>query len=161
MGGRVRSTHRRGARGCTAADSPRRALAAGSPPPLGMSGVVYDAAVLIAADRGDRSVWAEHRALLESGVVPLVPAAVLAQVSRSQRQVQLRRILRGCIVVALDEASAHASGRLLAISGDSDVVDASVVVLAIRARARIVTGDAGDIERLIRASGVSIGLTTL
>jgi len=33
--------------------------------------VVYDAGVLIAADRNDREVWADHRARLELGVVPL------------------------------------------------------------------------------------------
>jgi hypothetical protein len=126
-----------------------------------MSGVVYGAAVLIAADRSDRRAWADHRALLEDGVVPRVPAAVVAQVSRSDRQAQLRRFLRGCVVVAFDEASAHASGRLLGISHGSDVVDASVVVLAIREHARIVTGDRSDIERLVHASGESIGVTTL
>jgi hypothetical protein len=127
-----------------------------------MSSVVYDAAVLVAADRSDRRVWADHRALLEDGVVPLVPAAVVAQVSRfPARHVHLGRFLRGCVVVALDEASAHASGRLLGISRGADVVDASVVVLAVRTHARIVTGDPKDIEKLVRASGVSIGVTTL
>ena len=61
-----------------------------------MTEVVYDAAVLIAADRNDRQTWAEHKLLLQGGVLPLVPAAVLAQVSRSARQAQLRRFLRGC-----------------------------------------------------------------
>jgi predicted nucleic acid-binding protein len=106
-----------------------------------MSDVVYDAAVLIAADRNDRRVWADHTALLESGMVPWIPAAVVAQVSRSARQVQLRRFLRGCIIVPLDEPSAHAAGRLLGAARASDVVDASVVALAASHRARIMTGD--------------------
>jgi hypothetical protein len=117
-----------------------------------MSDVVYDAAVLIAADRSDRRTWADHRVLLESGVVPMVPAAVLAQVSRSARQVQLHRFLRGCMVIALDEADAHAAGRLLGAARASDVVDATVVVVALRAGARIVTGDADDIARLVSAA---------
>jgi hypothetical protein len=39
-----------------------------------MTSVVYDAGVLIAADRDTRSVWAEHRVRLEAGIVPVVPA---------------------------------------------------------------------------------------
>src|SRR6266487_4603215 len=60
-----------------------------------MNPVVYDAAVLIAADRSTRQTWADHRVRLEAGVVPVVPAPVIAQVSRSPAQVQLRRLLRG------------------------------------------------------------------
>ena len=126
-----------------------------------MNEVVYDAAVLIAADRNDRNVWADHRALLEDGVVPMVPAPVLAQVSRSAKQVQLRRLLRGCIVVPLDEPGAHAAGRLLAAAGDSDVVDASLVVVAVKHRARIVTGDPGDIGSLVAACGVRLAVTPI
>jgi hypothetical protein len=124
-----------------------------------MTEVVYDAAVLIAADRNDRRIWADHRALLEDGVVPMAPAPVVAQVSRSTRQVQLRRFLRGCIVVPMDEAAAHAAGRLLAASGGADVVDASLVVVAARHRARIVTGDADDVDSLVAVCGVRISVT--
>ena len=79
-----------------------------------MSAVVYDAAVLVAADRNERWAWAEHKARLELGVIPLVPAPVVAQVSRSQQQAQLRRFLTGCTVVPLGESEAHEAGRLLA-----------------------------------------------
>jgi hypothetical protein len=37
---------------------------------------VYDAGLLIAADRNHRHVWADHRARLELGVVPLAIARV-------------------------------------------------------------------------------------
>jgi hypothetical protein len=136
----------------------RRCAPAGSSASIRMSGVVYDAAVLIAADRNDRRVWADHKAFLQEGTVPLVPAAVLAQASRSARQVQLRRFLHGCIVVPLDEASAHAAGRLLATA---DVVDASLVVLAAKHRARIVTGDPDDVEALIAASGARLTVVAI
>ena len=79
-----------------------------------MSAVVYDAAVLVAADRNERRTWAEHNARLELGVVPLVPAPVVAQVSRSPQQVQLRRFLTGRVVVPLGESEAPQAGRLLA-----------------------------------------------
>jgi hypothetical protein len=76
-----------------------------------MTPVVYDAGVVVAADRSVRAVWADHRVRLESGLVPVVPALVVAQVSRSAAQVQLRRLLRGCEVRSLTEQQAHAAGQ--------------------------------------------------
>jgi predicted nucleic acid-binding protein len=118
-----------------------------------MSGFVYDAAVLVAADRNERQSWAEHKARLELGVIPLVPAPVVAQVSRSPKQAQLRRFLAGCSVVPLGENEAHEAGRLLAMTRTADVIDAVVVTVALRNRAVILTGDPVDMERLVRASG--------
>jgi hypothetical protein len=42
-------------------------------------GVTYDTGALIAADRGERRMWARHRALLTLREVPTVPAPVVAQ----------------------------------------------------------------------------------
>jgi hypothetical protein len=39
-----------------------------------MAGITYDTGVLIAAERGDRRVWALHRRSLERGMMPTVPA---------------------------------------------------------------------------------------
>ena len=121
-----------------------------------MSAVVYDAAVLIAADRNERRAWAEHKARLEFGIVPFVPAPVVAQVSRSPRQVQLRRFLTGCVVVPLTESDAHEAGRLLGVAGTADIVDAVVVTVALRQKATILTGDLDDIARLVRATGGNV-----
>ena len=118
-----------------------------------MSHFVYDAAVLVAADRNERRSWAEHKARLELGALPLVPAPVVAQVSRSPQQAQLRRFLAGCVVVPLAENDAHAAGRLLAKTRTADVVDAVVVTVALHNKAVILTGDPDDIQRLVRASG--------
>ena len=118
-----------------------------------MRAVVYDASVLVAADRNDRRAWMEHKARLEFGIVPMVPAPVVAQVSRSPQQAQLRRLLAGCVVVPLGESEAHEAGRLLSLTKTADVVDATVVTTALRWKATILTGDPEDIERLIRASG--------
>lgn len=120
-----------------------------------MTPVVYDSAVLIAADRDVRSVWAEHRVRLEAGIVPVVPSPVVAQVSRSPRQVQLRRLLRGCGVVSLTEHGAHSAGRLLDLAGSRDVVDAVVAGTAAELRADVVTGDRADIRRLLDAADAS------
>jgi predicted nucleic acid-binding protein len=114
--------------------------------------VVYDAGVLIAAERSQRRTWAEHRVRLEAGIVPLVPAPVVAQASRSPKQTQMRRLLRGCEVVPFDEAAAHAAGSLLAKTRTDDVVDASVAVLASRDGADVISDDAEDIRRLLYAA---------
>jgi predicted nucleic acid-binding protein len=126
-----------------------------------MSRFVYDAGVLVAADRGDRGVWLAHKARLMERSVPLVPAPVVAQVSRSPRQAQLRRFLAGCHIAPLGEGDAHEAGRLLGRSGTADVVDASVVAIAIRYRAVIVTGDVADMERLAAAAGGGVGVVGL
>ena len=126
-----------------------------------MTSFVYDAAVLVAADRNERRAWAEHKARLEFGAIPLVPAPVVAQVSRSPRQAQLRRFLKGCTVVPLGESEAHEAGRLLGITRTADVVDAVVVTVALRNRAAILTSDRDDIERLVRASGREVVVVTV
>jgi predicted nucleic acid-binding protein len=123
-----------------------------------MRSVVYDTGVLIAADRSQRRVWAEHRVRLEAGLVPLVPAPVLAQASRSPKQAQLRRLLRGCEVIAFDEASAHAAGVLLGKTRTRDVVDASVAEMSIRKQADVVSDDAADIRRLLSAANAKTSI---
>jgi predicted nucleic acid-binding protein len=120
-----------------------------------MTPVVYDAAVLVAADRDERSVWADHRVRLEAGIVPAVPSPVVVQVSRSPTQVQLRRLLRGCEVVSLTEQRAHVAGRLLGRAGARDVVDAVVAATAAELRADVVTGDRADIRRLLDTADAS------
>lgn len=126
-----------------------------------MSGFVYDAAVLVAADKNDRRSWAEHKARLELGAVLLVPAPVVAQVSRSPQQAQLRRFLTGCAVVPLGETDAHEAGRLLGMTGTTDVVDAAVVTVAAHNNAVILTSDADDIRRLVTASGREVAVVAV
>jgi hypothetical protein len=110
--------------------------------------LVYDAGVLVAADRNDRHVWADHRARLQLGLVPLTTAPVVAQVSRSPRQAQLRRFLRGCQVMAFSAETGHDVGALAGASGTSDVVDAHVVLVAAAAGAGVLTSDEGNLSRL-------------
>jgi predicted nucleic acid-binding protein len=120
--------------------------------------VVHDAGGLIAADRSDREIWADHRARLELGVVPVTTAPVVAQVSRSSRQAQLRRFLRGCEVVAFGEDDAHEVGALVGKAKASDVVDAHVVVVAHRHGYAVVTSDERDLRPIVRALGRAVPL---
>jgi hypothetical protein len=110
--------------------------------------IVYDAGVLVAAERGDREVWADHRVRLEVGAVPVTTAPVIAQVSRSPRQVQLRRFLRGCDVAPFVAEEVHGVGTLLGAAGTSDVVDAHVVRVAEKLGASVSTADVEDLSRL-------------
>jgi hypothetical protein len=110
--------------------------------------VVYDAGVLIAADRDDRRTWSRHEAFLRRDVVPVTTAPVVAQASRSSRQANLRRFLHSCETVAFPPSAAHPVGALMAAAGTSDVVDAHLVLEAHASGATVVTSDPGGLAAL-------------
>lgn len=110
--------------------------------------MIYDAGVFVAAERNDRDVWADHRARLEFGFVPRTTAPVVAQVSRSPRQAQLHRILRGCEIVAFGQEEAHEVGSLAGKAGTADVVGAHLAVTAARHSATVLTSDLDDLLHL-------------
>lgn len=126
-----------------------------------VSGVTYDTGALVAADRGDRRMWLLHRRTLDDGVVPIVPAGVLAQAWRGGPQPQLSRLLAGCQVEALDEPRARSAGTGLALAKTSDVVDASVAVGAAVRGDLVVTSDAHDMEHLASALNLRIDTVTI
>ena len=112
-------------------------------------GVTYDAGALLAADRGERKMWARHRALLELRQVPTVPAPVVAQGWRGgSRQARLSRLLVGCHVEELDDGQARRVGELLANAARADVVDATVVEGALRRNDVVVSSDPEDLHVL-------------
>jgi predicted nucleic acid-binding protein len=108
--------------------------------------VVYDAGALIAADRSDRNVWADHRVRLGFGVVPLTTSPVVAQVTRSGRQAELRRFLRGCDIVPFAQHDAHEVGFLAGRSANANVVDVHVVIVAHRHGFGVLTTDQDDLR---------------
>lgn len=117
-------------------------------------GVTYDAGALIAADRGERRMWARHRAFLTSRVVPTVPAGVVAQTWRGGgRQALLSRMLVGCDVQPLDNEQARQVGSLAAKTITTDIVDASVVECALRRVDLVISSDRGDLEAIATAAG--------
>lgn len=123
-----------------------------------MPGITYDTGALIAAERGDDRLWTLHRRALERGVVPSVPAGVLAQGWRGGPQPQMSRLLAGCRVEDFDESRARSAGAACGLSGTSDVVDAAVVVGAAARDDLVVTSDAADLSRLREALGVEVQL---
>jgi hypothetical protein len=91
------------------------------------------------------------REAIRVGVELVVPAGVVARVFRDgARQVLLRALMDGptTVVPPLDRTLAEAAGALCGRTGTSDVVDASVVLIARRQRATVVTSDVADFKRL-------------
>lgn len=123
-----------------------------------MAGITYDAGALIAAERNDRGLWALHRRALERGIVPTVPAGVLAQGWRGGPQAQMSRLLGGCRVEDLDEARSRSAGTACGAAGTSDVVDAAVVVGAAARRDLVVTSDPSDLTQLGEALHLDLQL---
>ena len=116
-------------------------------------GVTYDTGALVAADRGERRMWARHRALLARRYVPTVPAPVVAQAWRGgTRQDLLARLLVGCDAEALDDHQARAVGALAARVGVSDIVDVTVVEGALRRRDLVVSSDPDDLHTIADAA---------
>ncbi len=116
-----------------------------------MTGLTLDAGALIALERGDRRVAALLQLARETSADIAVPAGALAQVWRDgARQASLSRLVRsrGVDVVPLDATEAKLAGQLCGASGQSDIVDASVVLCARRRRHRVLTSDPGDLRRL-------------
>lgn len=118
-----------------------------------MAGLVCDAGALLAAERDDRRVWALRRRAFERGSPPVVPTPVLVQVWRGSGDPNLARFLEGCEVEPLEEADARAAGAALGRSGTADVVDACVVVAALRRGDAVATSDRGDLERIATGLG--------
>ncbi|HEV8279503.1 MAG TPA: hypothetical protein VGQ26_27950 [Streptosporangiaceae bacterium] len=116
-----------------------------------MAGVTFDAAGLIALDRGDRRIVVLLARARETSARVTIPATALAQaVRRPEQQVRLARLVRQPTtdVIALDRVDATNVGRLLAASGTSDISDAHVVICARRSGQRVVTSDPGDLRAL-------------
>jgi hypothetical protein len=124
-----------------------QARARSSSPP----NMTLDAGALIALERADGKMIALLREAAKRRFNFCVPAGVVAQAWRDGRcQAILARFLRTdeVSIVALDGQLARACGELCAVSGTSDVVDASVVLVARQQCGSIVTADGGDLKRL-------------
>lgn len=115
--------------------------------------LVLDAGALIAVDRADRRVIR----LLELADDVHVPAGALAQAWRNPaRQVRLTRVVnaRAVTIHPLDAMLAKAAGQLCAAARTSDVVDASVVLVARIVDGVTVTNDPEDLRRLDPGAGL-------
>ena len=113
--------------------------------------IVLDAGALIAVERGDRATAALIEVGRQDGQAIVVPAAVVAQTWRDgPRQARVARLLnaREVSVEPLTDAAARATGRLCGAADASDVVDGSVVIVARRHKATVISSDRADLVRL-------------
>jgi hypothetical protein len=118
---------------------------------------VLDTGALIALERGDKRMIAlVHRALAQRRAFR-VPAGVVGQAWRDGRvQVTLSRFLRSeeVEIIPFDEQLARSCGELCAATKASDIIDASVVILARERRDPIATSDPDDLRRLDPAAQI-------
>src|SRR5438874_12330211 len=115
------------------------------------AGITLDAGALIALDRGDKRMIALLDQALAQRRKFRIPSGVVGQAWRDSRvQVTLGRFLRAdeVEIVALDDQLARSCGELCGATSTSDVIDASVVILARERRDIIVTSDPDDLRRL-------------
>ena len=118
-----------------------------------MSALVLDAGALVAVDRGDRAMVARLRVAQQHGVELRSNAMVVAQVWRDRhgRQAGLAQLLRAVNVRAVSPQDGRQAGVLLGVTGTSDPVDATVVLLASPGD-RILTSDPRDLTPLAEAA---------
>jgi hypothetical protein len=120
---------------------------------------LYDAGALIAIDKNDRRMWARYQVALDEERDVRVPAVVVGQAWRdSRRQVRLGQFLAGCHVDPVGLEVAKAAGILCGRAGTSDVVDATVVVMAAATGAVVWTSGPEDIKALADQSGAKPAL---
>jgi hypothetical protein len=121
--------------------------------------LLLDSGALIAYERGSRTVHAFLRVAAERGDAVKTSTAVVAQVwRRGARQVSIAKLLRGVEELELSRARARGIGALLARTKTADVVDASLVEIAIDGD-EILTSDPDDMLRLARGSGKTLIVT--
>lgn len=121
--------------------------------------LVLDSGALIALEQNDRAMWRRFKGALLAESVPVSHGGVVGQAwrARGSRQALLARALAGIAVHAIDDAAGRRAGELLALSRQSDVIDAALVLLA-NDGDHIVTSDPDDLEPLARASGRHVEL---
>ena len=113
--------------------------------------VVLDSGALIAFEKNDRKVRTLIELALAHGAPLWTTGGVVAQVWRDgSRQARLARLLGSDLVRVqpLDREEAQATGAICGETGSKDIVDASVVLLARKHAAAIVTSDPDDLRRL-------------
>lgn len=114
--------------------------------------MILDAGFLIAIDRGESSARAMLTALARAGAPLHSTHPVVAQVWRGgAAQARLATFLKSVTVHPLDDG--RAVGRLLALTGTRDPVDAHLVMIAARLDDSILTGDPDDLSRIADALG--------
>lgn len=117
--------------------------------------MILDAGPLISVDRDRRAFAALLRAADEAGETLRTTEAIVAQVWRSPRQVNLAAALK-----AIDVVDSFGNGRrvgeLLAATDTDDPIDAHLVVLARSTNEAVLTSDPDDLSLLAENGRVRV-----
>ena len=121
--------------------------------------LVLDAGAFVAVERGDRDVVALVKRERLAGRLPVTSGCVVAQVWRggSGRQAPVGRLLAGVEVAPVDDSLGRRAGMLLARSGLSGAIDATVMCLAADGD-DILTSDPGDLRTLAETAEIHVEL---
>lgn len=116
-----------------------------------MNGVVLDAGAFVALEKGNRHVSAVFARAKQFRLPLITSAGVVGQVWRgTPRQTPIARVLRweNTKVDDFTEPVGRTVGRMLAMAGGGDVVDAHVALLAVESGLPVLTSDPDDLRRL-------------
>lgn len=120
----------------------------------GRDGLVYGVSALRAAARGDRAVWALHRAALSVGIVPVVTVGAVAEAYRTApRSERLDEFLVGTEVEPLDRDRSRGIGELASRCGTADLVATSTAEVAARRNGAVVSSR----QAALRAAASALG----
>lgn len=112
-----------------------------------MNRVTLDTGALIALERRRPRMWKVLQRARELGVVPIVPADVIAEWWRGRSDVR-EHILASVVVEPLTERLARLAGECLARIEGATTVDAIVMASAAQRGDAVYTSDVADLERL-------------
>ena len=112
-----------------------------------MTSITLDTGALIALERRHQRIWKVLHRAQTLGVVPVVPADVVAEWWRGRTDVR-EYILAAVVVEPLTEALARLAGEAMARVKGASSVDAIVMASAAQRGDAVYTSDASDLERL-------------
>jgi len=115
-----------------------------------VAGLTLDAGALIAYERATPKILEILKVAFDREVTPTIPAVVLAEVWRGDaKDAPVARLVKWCVVEALDEQRACAAGKLRRSVAGAGAVDACVAI-GVRERGdAIATSDPDDMRRLL------------
>lgn len=112
-----------------------------------MTTITLDTGALIALERRHQRMWKVLHRASEIGIVPVVPADVVAEWWRGRTDIR-DNILRSVVVEPLTEALARLAGESMAKVNGATTVDAIVMASAAQRGDAVYTSEIDDLERL-------------
>jgi predicted nucleic acid-binding protein len=115
-----------------------------------VAGLTLDAGALIAYERRDERIREILTVAYARGLVPTIPAIVLAEVWRGDaKDARVARLLKASSIETVDEQLARAAGSLRRSTQASGTIDACVAVGVRRRLDAIATSDPNDMRMLL------------